>query len=93
MTIGGIAAFSFLFLATVQVTPAAASVTVSPAQGKPAPPLRVDEPEARRIAWEYGLIHVEEIALEGSRWEIAGRDDEDGEIVLDIDAHTGAVSR
>jgi hypothetical protein len=98
MIIGGMACLSFLILAAANATPAAATNVVEqqPAgqqsAGKPAH-IRIDESRARRIAWEYGLIRIEEIALSGSRWEIAGRDTRDDEMALDIDAHSGAVSR
>lgn len=90
MIIGGIACPSLLVLASVAVAPVSAAVEPKP--GKTFQ-IRVDEVQARRIAWEYGIIRIEEIALSGSRWEIAGRDARDGEMVLDIDAHSGAVSR
>jgi hypothetical protein len=90
MIIGGIACPSLLVLASVAMAPASAAVERKPEK---AFQIRVDEVQARRIAWEYGIVHIEEIALSGSRWEIAGRDTRDGELVLEIDAHSGAVSR
>jgi hypothetical protein len=93
MIIGGMACLSFLMLATAGATPATASITVKQQAGGKAPHIRIDVVQARRIAWEYGLIRIEEIALSGSRWEIAGRDTRDDEMALDIDAHSGAVSR
>lgn len=58
---------------------------------KHAKPPRVSEETARRIAWSSGLDHIEEIALLGERWEVAGRDREGNEKVLDIHAHDGSV--
>lgn len=58
---------------------------------KQAEPPRVSEQSARRIAWRSGLDHIEEIALLGEQWEIAGRDREGNEIVLAIHAHDGRV--
>lgn len=56
-------------------------------------PLAIDEADARRIAWSHGLDHVEEIALVGERWEIAGRDRAGVEAAIDIDARDGAILR
>ena len=58
---------------------------------KQAKPPRVSEASARRIAWRAGLDHIEEIALLGEHWEIAGRDREGNEIVLAIHAQDGSV--
>lgn len=93
MMIGSIASLSFVVLASVSVAPTSSSAAGEPLQtGKP-PHIRIDERQARRLAWVYGIVRIEEIALAGGRWEIAGRDDEDGEMALDIDAHNGKVSR
>ncbi len=56
-----------------------------------AKPIRVTEQAARTIAWRSGVDHVEEIALFGERWEVAGRDRAGNEITLDINAHDGRV--
>ena len=58
---------------------------------KQAKPPRISEESARRIAWRSGLDHIEEIALLGEQWEIAGRDREGNEMVLAIHAHDGSV--
>ncbi|RDJ27130.1 hypothetical protein DWF00_09000 [Bosea caraganae] len=92
MIIGGMACLSFLFLATASATPAASPVGMDRSTAKP-PYIRIDQRQARDIAWDYGITRIEEMALSGSRWEIAGRDSEDEEIALDIDAHSGEVSR
>jgi hypothetical protein len=93
MMIGSTTSLALAVLASVSAAPpsALAGDGRGPA-GKP-PHVRIDEIQARRIAWEYGIIRIEEIALSGSRWEIAGRGSEDEEMALDIDAHSGAVSR
>lgn len=93
MIIGGMACLSFFILATASVAPASAAIAVKQQPAGKASYIRIDEVQARRIAWEYGLIRIEEIALSGTRWEIAGRDTRDDEMALDIDAHSGAVSR
>jgi hypothetical protein len=53
----------------------------------------IDENDARRIAWRNGIVHIEEIAFHGDRWEIAGRDRENLELAIDVDAKKGAVLR
>ncbi|HEY5794992.1 MAG TPA: hypothetical protein VIU82_08240 [Bosea sp. (in: a-proteobacteria)] len=58
---------------------------------KQAQPPRVSEASARRIAWRSGLDHIEEIALLGEHWEVAGRDREGNEMTLAIHAHDGSV--
>lgn len=67
----------------------AASAASAPSGGKAAP--AISERLARDIAWRFGLVHVEEIALWGMYWEIAGRDRDGNERALDIDAHDGRV--
>ncbi|TCR61825.1 PepSY domain-containing protein [Bosea sp. BK604] len=91
MMIGSIASLSFIVLASV--APTTPSTAGEPTQIAKPSHIRIDERQARRIAWDYGIVRIEEIALAGGRWEIAGRDDEDGELALDIDAHSGKVSR
>ncbi len=54
---------------------------------------RISESQARSIAFSHGLVHVEEIALAGGRWEIAGRDPDGDELTLDLNAHDGSVIR
>jgi uncharacterized membrane protein YkoI len=51
----------------------------------------ISERAARDIAWRSGLIHIEEIALSGRYWQIAGRDGDGNEKALDIDAYEGRV--
>ncbi len=53
----------------------------------------VTEERARDIAWRNGIVIVEEIARNGHVWEVAGRDREGFEIVIDIDGRDGAVIR
>jgi uncharacterized membrane protein YkoI len=54
---------------------------------------KISESQARSIAFSHGLVHVEEIALAGGRWEIAGRDPDGGERTLDLNAQDGSVIR
>lgn len=53
--------------------------------------ITVSESEARNIAWNAGLVHVEEITRGDDRWEIAGRDANDDEMILDIDIRNGRI--
>lgn len=54
---------------------------------------KISESQARVIAFSHGLVHVEEIALAGGRWELAGRDPDGDELTLDLNAHDGSVIR
>ncbi len=60
-------------------------------QPPPGTPPLLSEQGARQIAWRFGITHVEEIARSGSRWEIAGRDRDGNEAVLDISAYDGRI--
>ena len=51
----------------------------------------ISERIARDIAWSLGIVRVDEIALAGGRWEIAGHDQEGNERMLDISAHDGRL--
>lgn len=93
MMIGSTTSLALAILVSVSAAPAKSSAGNGPGPAGKPPHIRIDEVLARRIAWEYGIIRIEEIALSGSRWEIAGRGSEDEEMALDIDAHSGAVSR
>lgn len=85
-----VASLVALIVASAWLLPGPASVRTQ----VPAPaPSMIDRESARRIAWRYGLIHVEEMALENGRWEIAGRTSDDDEISIDIDAKSGALLR
>lgn len=53
----------------------------------------ISEAQARAIAFDTGLVHVEEIALLEGRWELAGRDRSGDERVIDINAHDGTLLR
>lgn len=55
------------------------------------PPPSVSREQARDIAWRLGIVQIEEMALAGIRWEIAGRDEGGNERVLDINAYDGSV--
>lgn len=93
MMIGSFTGLALVAIASVSAAPVSSSSATGKHQaGKPVY-IRIDERQARRIAWDYGILRIEEIALAGSRWEIAGRGSEDEEMALDIDAHSGAVSR
>jgi uncharacterized membrane protein YkoI len=67
--------------------------TEAPKQSATTPAPRIDEANARRIAWRHGLVHVEEIRLYADRWEIAGRDRSGFEATFDVDANTGLLLR
>jgi len=54
---------------------------------------KISEAQARSIAFRHGLVHVEEIALSGYRWEIAGRDPDGFERAIDLNAHDGSIIR
>ncbi len=56
-------------------------------------PLTITQADARRIAWRYGIVRIEEIGLSDDRWQVAGRDSQGDELVIDIDARNGSVSR
>ena len=68
--------------------PAVAAASVDTRKRHPAP---ISERLAREIAWRLGIVRIEEIALSGALWQIAGRDEDGNERVLDIDAHDGRV--
>lgn len=68
--------------------PTFASASVDTRKAQPAP---ISEQLAREIAWRLGIVRIEEIALSGPLWQIAGRDEDGNERVLDIDAHDGRV--
>lgn len=53
--------------------------------------LKITESQARSIAFRYGLVHIEEIALSDWRWEIAGRAQGGVEVTLDLNAYDGSV--
>lgn len=64
------------------------------AESKPSNPAavpKITESQARSIAFRHGLVHVEEIALSDSRWEIAGRAQGGVEVTLDLNAYDGSV--
>ncbi|WP_186419345.1 PepSY domain-containing protein [Bosea sp. CS1GBMeth4] len=65
------------------------------AESKPPAPVaalpKITEAQARSIAFRHGLVHVEEIALSDSRWEIAGRAQGGVEVTLDLNAYDGSV--
>lgn len=75
---------------TLALTGPAASSASAPPRGKAAR-VFISENVARSIAWRFGLVHVEEIALWGMSWEVAGRDRDGNEKALDIDAHDGRI--
>jgi uncharacterized membrane protein YkoI len=54
---------------------------------------KISESQARSIAFSRGLVHIEEIALNDYRWEIAGRSPDGVELTLDLNAHDGSVIR
>jgi hypothetical protein len=83
---GPLAAFLFAL-----ATPAFASSLSQPPLALNKPPPAVTRQEARDIAWRLGIVQIEEIALYGVRWEIAGRDEKGDERVLDLSAYDGRV--
>lgn len=68
----------------------ASPINTTSRTGKPGVPL-VSEASARRIAWRSGLDRVEEVALLGDQWEVAGRDRSGNEKTLAIHAHDGRI--
>jgi len=79
--------------ATVAGQVAAEASASGKARKTAAPQPTISESQARSIAFRHGLVHIEEIALAESRWEIAGRDPDGAERALDLSAHDGAVLR
>jgi uncharacterized membrane protein YkoI len=59
----------------------------------PAAEPAISRGDARRIAIDNGLVRIEAIELEDGVWQIDGRDADDGEVELDIDATDGHVLR
>ncbi|WP_332683537.1 PepSY domain-containing protein [Bosea sp. (in: a-proteobacteria)] len=54
---------------------------------------KISEARARAIAFDHGLVHVEEISLFEGRWELAGRDRSGDELVIDLNARDGSLLR
>ncbi|MDR6873371.1 hypothetical protein J2Y55_004395 [Bosea sp. BE125] len=78
-----------LLSAAMMIAGPALSMTSN--QPPPAKPALLSEHGARQIAWHFGITHVEEIARSGGRWEIAGRDRDGNEAMLDISAYDGRI--
>lgn len=88
--------FAQLALAAMLLAvPASASASARSEGATPyaKPPPSVSRQQARDIAWRLGIIQIEEMALDGIRWEIAGRDESGNERLLDINAYDGSVLR
>ena len=77
-----------LFAALVTVGPA---LPASTGDTHPVRTPKVSERVARDIAWSFGIVRIEEISLDGMRWEVAGRDQEGNEQLLDISAYDGRI--
>ncbi len=54
---------------------------------------KISEAQARAIAFDHGLVHVEEISFLDGRWELAGRDVSGDELVIDLNAKDGSRLR
>jgi hypothetical protein len=80
-----------LALLSAVMTMAGPALSMTSNQPPPDKPALLSEHGARQIAWRFGLVHVEEIARSGSRWEIAGRDRDGNETMLDISAYDGRI--
>jgi hypothetical protein len=91
MPVSRITPVSLAAVLVAMATPAfaASGSDEAPAAGKPPP--AVTRQAARDMAWRLGIVQIEEIALDGIRWEIAGRDESGNERILDIDAYDGSV--
>jgi len=87
MRIHGFVTGLVLAAAIAAVTGPALSSATSDTNHKRSP--AISERIARDIAWSFGLVRIDEIALAGMRWEIAGRDQYGNERVLDISAYDG----
>lgn len=87
---------ALLLIAAIPAAPAFASgaqraeTGISALPQRPAAPV-ISEDVARTIAFEHGMVHVEEIALIDGRWELGGRDRAGMELVLDLCGLDGAV--
>lgn len=57
--------------------------------GPGAPAISMEQ--ARRIATDNGVVRIEEIELDGDKWEIEGRDSTGAEIGIDLRASDGTV--
>ncbi len=87
MRIHGCVTGLVLATALAAITSPAFSSATSDTSHKRAP--AISERIARDIAWSFGIVRIDEIALAGMRWEIAGHDQEGNERVLDISAWDG----
>lgn len=74
---------------TVTLTGAALPSSTEPRPANHAP--SVSERVARDIAWSFGIVRIDEIALAGARWEIAGHDQDGNERQIDISAYDGRI--
>lgn len=80
--LAGVALFACLMLSG-PAHPAASEET----QAMLPPP--ISESLAREIAWRLGIVRIEEIVLLGGLWQIAGRDEDGNERLIDLSARDG----
>jgi uncharacterized membrane protein YkoI len=52
---------------------------------------RVTIEDARAMAFDKGIVKIEEIELDDGIWEIEGYDQSGQEIEMDVDAASGAI--
>ncbi|CAN5286262.1 hypothetical protein BH10PSE8_BH10PSE8_14580 [soil metagenome] len=83
---------SALLLSALLAAPAGIAYAQAqpPAQIKPGE-TAISMDDARRIASEHGLVRVEEIKLDGGKWEIEGRDSTGAAIEIDLRTTDGMV--
>lgn len=79
-----------LLLSAVLAMPAAGVHAQAPAPIRPGESA-ISMDDARRIANEHGVVRIEEIKLDGGKWEIEGRDSTGAGIEIDLRATDGAV--
>ncbi len=81
-----------LLLSALLASPSALvhAQTPTPAPIQPGEPA-ISMDDARRIANEHGLVRIEEIKLDGGKWEIEGRDSTGAGMEIDLRATDGTV--
>jgi uncharacterized membrane protein YkoI len=77
-------------LAALLVAPLTSAGAQTPAPIQPRDPA-ISAEQARRIAADNGVVRIEEIKLDGGRWEIEGRDSTGAEIEINLRASDGMV--
>ena len=70
-------ASAFLILSLALAVPAAAE------------PVNIEQ--VRQMAFEKGIVKIEEVELDDGLWEVEGYDDSGHEIEMKVEAATGAI--